>query len=134
MYKGSCLCGKITYSVVRFGTAMAHCHCTDCRKFHGAAFSTFGEARIKDLEWLTGQAFLKSFVAANGSKRQFCSHCGSSLTFQPAKHLDIIEISLATLDGNYPLSPDAHVFLGSQVPWMPIDDELPKFAKNRDNQ
>ncbi|TRY33236.1 GFA family protein [Aliiglaciecola sp. M165] len=134
MYRGSCLCGKITYAVVRFGPLMAHCHCTDCRKFHGAAFSTFGEAKCSEFEWLTGKDILKTFIAPNGSTRQFCSHCGSSLTFQPANHRDIMEISVASLDGEHSLSPDAHVFCRSKVSWITLEDGLPKFASSRGNQ
>lgn len=133
MHKGSCLCGKVTYSVVRFGPMMAHCHCIDCRKFHGAAFSTFGEVKTNEFRWLTGQASLKTYVAQNGSKRQFCEDCGSSMTFQPANHQAFIEVSLATLDGEQSISPDAHVFFDSRVAWLDVTDRLPKFAKSRDN-
>ncbi len=38
---------------------MAHCHCSMCRKFHGAAFSTYGEAKIENFKWLQGEGFLK---------------------------------------------------------------------------
>ena len=43
-FKGSCLCGSIQYEVDRIDSKMGHCHCTMCRKFHGAEFATLGEA------------------------------------------------------------------------------------------
>ena len=41
--KGQCLCGSIQYEIDKVEPKMAHCHCSMCRKFHGAAFSTFAE-------------------------------------------------------------------------------------------
>ena len=51
-YTGSCLCGAVQYSVDKIEKQMAHCHCTMCRKFHGAAFATFGEARTENFHWV----------------------------------------------------------------------------------
>lgn len=40
---GRCLCGALQFSV-RFPTKwVAHCHCTMCRRAHGAAFVTWFE-------------------------------------------------------------------------------------------
>src|SRR6476646_5061568 len=36
---GSCLCGKVTYSCDAEPVATAVCHCTDCQKQTGTAFS-----------------------------------------------------------------------------------------------
>lgn len=51
-YRGQCLCGTVKYAVDAIGPRMAHCHCSMCRQFHGAAFATFGEARAADFCWL----------------------------------------------------------------------------------
>lgn len=131
MFKGSCLCGEVVFSVTEFSTQMAHCHCEDCRKFHGAAFSTFGHTLCRNVTWHDGAEQLKTFVAKNGSKRQFCLNCGSSLTFQSANHSDEIEIALATLHNSETLLPDAHVFTSSKVPWVTINDALPNYDRNR---
>ncbi|CAB9527361.1 Glutathione-dependent formaldehyde-activating enzyme [Seminavis robusta] len=138
-WKGSCLCGKIRYRVKSLAsTKMAHCHCTDCRKFHGSAFSTFGETTT--LEWIDrdeARKHLQTYVATNGSKRQFCRNCGSSLTFASSNaDPGYIEFALATLDeasdGSTVVEPDAHVFVDSKVPWLNIDnDGLPKHARGR---
>ena len=41
MIRGSCLCGAIRYEIAGPFEDMRHCHCSRCRKAHGAAFSTF---------------------------------------------------------------------------------------------
>lgn len=130
--KGSCLCGEVRYEVKAIQANMAHCHCKMCRKFHGAAFSTFAEALVEDFQWLSGEDRLQTYVAENGSKRQFCGRCGSSLTFQAREgQSGLVEFSLATLDDDCEVQPDAHVFVASKVNWYEILDNLPQNQAGR---
>ena len=131
--KGSCLCGQVQYQAKAFYPQAAHCHCNMCKKFHGAAFSTFAETVREDFQWLKGQALLTDFLADNGSLRQFCSHCGSSLTFASASNdCNSIEFSLASLDTPINLSPDAHIHTEGKVSWLTLADALPKLPQGRD--
>ncbi|AMC34287.1 GFA family protein [Janthinobacterium sp. B9-8] len=131
-YKGQCLCGMIQYEADEIGPRMAHCHCTMCRKFHGAAFSTFAEAKKSAFRWLTGEASLKTYLASNGTQRQFCEHCGSSLVFISSNDQgEWIEFALGTLDSDIDIKPDAHVFTQFKAPWHEIKDSLPQFAAGR---
>lgn len=131
-YRGRCLCGAVRYEVKRFASHMAHCHCSMCRKFHGAAFATYGEVDASDFNWLQGEDELKSYVADNGTTRRFCAHCGSSMTFRSPGHPDNrIEIALGTLDSNLDASPDAHIFVGSKASWSEIYDSLPQYEEGR---
>ena len=126
--KGQCLCGSIKYSVDKREANMAHCHCTMCRKFHGAAFSTYGEATKENFHWVKGEEHLKAYVAPNGTTRQFCNCCGSSMTFAPAgDEGTLIEFSLGTLDMPIEQKPDVHVFVSSKADWVKIDDNLPQY-------
>ena len=131
--KGSCLCGAVKYQVTKLEPKMAHCHCTMCRKFHGAAFSTFGEALTENFTWLQGESYLKSFTAENGTTRQFCSQCGSSLTFASSTNTgSTVEFSLATLDTPILERPDAHIHCQSKADWYEITDELTQFQRDRE--
>ncbi len=131
-YSGSCLCASIRYEVDKLEPKMAHCHCSMCRKFHGAAFATFGEARTENFRWTSGEEFLKSYRAENGTTRQFCEKCGSSLIFKPSvNNEDFVEFALGTLDSDIPLQPDAHIYVGSKANWVELHDALPKYLKGR---
>jgi hypothetical protein len=131
-YFGQCLCGGIQYQVDKIEPRMAHCHCIACRKFHGAAFSTFGEAKQENFHWIKGEELLKSFTAENGSVRQFCNHCGSSMTFAASKdETDIIEFALGTLDSKIDARPDTHVFTNYKADWSTICDGLPQNKEGR---
>jgi len=132
MHKGSCVCGAIKYEVDKIKLQMGYCHCSMCRKFHGSGFSTLGEADTKYFRWLEGEDQLKKYVASNGSVRQFCRNCGSSMTFAVSEEMsDLIEFSLGTLDSDLDVLPDAHIYTGSKANWVKICDDLPKYKEGR---
>lgn len=66
MYKGSRLCGDVVFSVTEFSPQMAHCHCEDCRKFHGAAHSDEIEIALATLR--TSQTLLPDAHVFTASK------------------------------------------------------------------
>ncbi len=131
-YKGQCLCGAVKYEVDEFSPRMAHCHCSMCRKFHGAAFATYGEADTAAFRWLQGDGDLHAYTADNGTTRRFCRHCGSSMTFSSKNYSgETVEIALGTLDSNLDMSPDAHIYVESKASWSEIYDSLPQYAGDR---
>jgi len=132
--QGQCLCGSIKYEVDQLEPHMGHCHCSMCRKFHGAAFATFGEAKNENFRWLQGVDLLSSYVASNGATRQFCRTCGSSMTFKASSgQEERVEFSLGTLDSEINLRPDAHIYFASKANWMEVCDHLPKHAEGRNS-
>lgn len=132
-YIGSCLCGSVQYSINKIEKQMAHCHCSMCRKFHGAAFATYGEVRTENFHWICGQDILKHYVAENETKRSFCSICGSSLIFTPSNDTgEYVEFALGTLDSKIENIPDAHIFTDYGCSWFKITDDLPQHHDDRD--
>jgi hypothetical protein len=104
-----------------------------CPKFHGAAFATFGETTSDNFRWLTGAEHLKSYLAPNGTTRQFCSECGSSLTFKPCgEDNGLVEFALGALDDPIYERSDAHIFTAYKAVWIELTDDLPKFKEGRD--
>lgn len=132
-YSGSCLCAAIKYEVDVIEPQMAHCHCTMCRKFHGAAFATFGEAKRENFRWLQGEERLREYVGSNGSSRFFCDCCGSSLIFQPAGGPGlVVEFAASSLDCEINEKPDAHIYTRYGASWLEMPDGLPKHREGRD--
>jgi len=130
---GSCLCKQITFEVVKFQGPIGHCHCKMCQKFHGAAFSTFVEAKNTDLSWLSGEELLKQYHAGNDTVRTFCACCGSSLLFESKYNRsdETIEIALAAFDSIETLHVDAHIYTESKADWFDINDNLPQHRQYR---
>lgn len=130
-YKGSCLCGQVTFSVASIGNTATHCHCTMCRKFHGAAFGTL--VSVNGLQWLKGQEHLQHFKAPNGTVRTFCNTCGSSLGFRNARGGEF-EFAIATFDDPIPVHVSAHIYTAYRAHWYVINDGLPCHAEGlKDN-
>ena len=130
---GSCLCGKIQFEVSEIGPVIGHCHCIMCRKFHGAAFSTFAEVKLEHINWIQGQALLNTFKADNETVRTFCKNCGSSLLFESKfnRQDKTIEIALAAFDSLESVTPDAHIYTESKVEWLTLNDDLDQFDTYR---
>jgi hypothetical protein len=105
-----------------------------CRKFHGAAFATFGEATTENFHWLSGKEILKEYLGINGTKRLFCGNCGSSLVFVPSNDDGkFVEFSLGTLDSEVPNRPDAHIFTNYAACWDQVTDDLPQYTEGRNS-
>ena len=131
-YRGSCLCKAVEFEVDEFLLEAGHCHCSMCRKFHGASFATLASVQKESFHWISGEDELKGFTAENGTVRTFCQHCGSSLFFYtPNASADIIEVALGVFDDDIPLEPDVHIFVDSGANWTALLDDLPKFSAGR---
>ena len=134
LYRGSCLCGVVRFEIDEFLPQMAHCHCSMCRKFHGASYATIASVSRSKFRWVEGEDALKGYTAENGTTRTFCKHCGSSLTFSSPRASDeVVEIALGTVDGDVAVEPDAHIFVGSGANWTVLNDGLPRYEEGRDS-
>jgi len=131
-YRGSCLCGLVKFEVDEFLPEAAHCHCSMCRKFHGASYATIAGVQRSKFRWIEGEGARKRYTAENGTTRTFCRHCGSSLTFSsPRATEEEVEIALGAMDGDVPVIPSAHIFVGSAANWTVLSDDLPQYNERR---
>jgi hypothetical protein len=133
MNSGSCLCKAITFEISKFEPLAGHCHCKMCQKFHGAAFSTFGEVKRENFRCLTGKTLISTYTAENKTVRSFCKICGSSLFFESTfnRKDNTIEVALASFDHLIDITPDAHIYTESKAKWHEITDNLPQHAAYR---
>jgi len=128
---GSCLCAAIAFEVRKLERVTANCHCTMCRKFHGAAFATFGVAEASNFTWLKGEELLADFEARNGTIRRFCGKCGSSLIFRPPNDSgEFVEFALGAVDSDLDLTPESHIYTDFKACWFEINDGLPQYREN----
>lgn len=133
--QGGCLCGAVRFRIEEFLPKVAHCHCSMCRKFHGAAYATIAGVPRSGFHWLAGEDALKGYTADNGTTRTFCRHCGSSLMFSsPRAAADVVEVALGAVDGDVPVKPDAHIFAASAANWLELADDLPRYEQGRDSR
>jgi hypothetical protein len=128
MLRGSCLCGAVRYEVRGPVSRVTHCHCSMCRKAHGAAFGTYGRVERGDFVLLSGASDIASYPSSPGVVRTFCKRCGSTLQFISDKRPSTFSLALGTLDDDPGVESALHIFAGSKAPWFQITDDLPQHA------
>ncbi|HEY6132091.1 MAG TPA: GFA family protein [Halioglobus sp.] len=124
MIRGSCLCGAVTYEIDGSLTGAGNCHCTICRKSHGAAFATWTFFAPDQFRWTSGVELIERYASSPGNERCFCSRCGSPLAV--SHEGEIREVVLASIDGDPGVRPAEHIFTGFKAPWYDITDTLPQ--------
>lgn len=119
-YHGSCLCGAVTYRIDSAIKAVTHCHCSQCRKAHGAAFATYGSVPGATLTCSDAQGLLRVFKSSPTVSRSFCSRCGATLFWADAAgdFCDWVSIALGTLDTPFEPHRQKHVHVQSGLCWL----------------
>lgn len=126
--KGSYACGGIQYELADKFLIANHCHCSTCRKVHGAVFGTFGHAKAEAFRWLQGEALLTGYWSSAENVRNFCRVCGSNMP-SVVSQMNYVRIPLARLDDNLETQPVAHLYVKSKAPWFDIADTLPQYPE-----
>jgi hypothetical protein len=119
IYQGSCLCGAVRYELLTAPKAVSHCHCSQCRKGHGAAFASYGSVPREALRLLCGAEVVSGYASSETVRREFCSRCGSSLFWSQSQgeYASWISIALGTLDTPFRPSKQKHVHKDLVVDW-----------------
>lgn len=128
---GGCNCGAVRYTLSARPFAVAACHCVNCRRQSGAAFSVNLVVRADAMK-VDGD--LRTFVDADTEsgqpvERQFCGACGSPIRSVPRASPMIVAVKAGTLDEPDAFPPAMHIWTSSALPWVTIPADLPKFAK-----
>ena len=69
------------------GTARCHCYCWSCRTTHAAGVVTWIGFKRAQVRIAKGEALVRDYVSSRGTRRKFCSHCGTRIAFE-SEHND----------------------------------------------
>jgi hypothetical protein len=130
VWTGRCLCGAVRYRATADPVRVVHCHCALCRRASGAAFMTFVHFPAEAFAWTAGAP--TRYRSSAEAERGFCASCGSTLSMHEAVLADRVQVSLGSLDRPDLVRADDHVWTRSQLPWLELVDELPRFATSSD--
>ena len=123
--RGRCLCGKTRWEYQGETTWACYCHCDDCRRNCAAPLVTWLGVPLANFRWL-GQP-PKTFESSKGVRRHFCATCGSPMGFEADHYPGGMHLYAASLEDPENLQPTFHVNYQSKLPWLQIDDDLPKY-------
>lgn len=126
---GGCNCGAVRYRIESVPLAVAACHCRQCRRQSGAAYSVNLVVRAKAMTIEGSVASWTDNDTESGAPlaREYCAGCGSPIRSVPSSSPGIVAVKAGTLDDPAPFSPGLHIWTSSKLPWVTIPDGLPQF-------
>ena len=127
MITGRCECSSIKYQVDGEINDYSHCHCSQCRRLHGAAFASFGGVLKKDFSYISDQKNLACYASSGNHERLFCKNCGSNILVVLEDEPDSYYLSMGSVDDNPTCPPAYHIFVGSKAPWFCFSDDAPQY-------
>jgi len=125
---GACLCGSVRFTITLPTLFCVHCHCSMCRRNHGAAYVTWVAAARERLTLDAGADLLTRYASSQHGSRTFCSRCGTSLFCENEGHPERVDIPLANLSGPIDRAPALHFFFDDRADWTEVSDALPRLG------
>jgi hypothetical protein len=123
---GHCLCGNVRYRCDGEPMVTLLCHCTDCQRQTGTAFSIVVGVDREALE-IEGDSLSSFTTIGEDTKepvvRQFCSSCGSPIVSLPEATPDLAFIKAGTLDDRSWLEPEMELWRRSAHPYVTFDED-----------
>lgn len=123
---GHCLCGAVTWTAKGPELWASYCHCESCRRNCAAPVTAFFGVPRAGFRW-TG-AKPAAYASSPGVTRRFCGTCGTPMAYLTDEDPAGIHLYAATLDDPAAYRPRQHVFHATHLPWLKIDDDLPRRA------
>ncbi len=130
---GRCLCGNIKYIYTGIIDHSSYCHCPDCKKETGSAFSVvvrFEKKYFKLTSVHSVQEFTKKADDGDHISRFFCPECGSTIYAKPHSQTDYIWIRAGLLDDPSIIKPSHQSWICSKVKWSEIPKGIKSFSKS----
>lgn len=106
--QGGCKCGDLRFEVSGEPLRVGLCHCADCRKFSGSAFTFFAVWPL--------QAFNSSGAASVFEGRSFCPRCGSRVFSLRNDEAEVMAGSLDAAPGD--LVPAYEIWVPRREEWL----------------
>lgn len=121
---GHCLCGRVRFAFDGAPNWQAHCHCESCRRNCSAPFTSYFSVDHGKWRW-TGE-HPETFGSSPGVTRHFCARCGTPMAYESTAFADEMHFFAASLDDPAPYQPTQHVHWKEHVPWVSLNDDLPR--------
>lgn len=127
MIRGHCECGLVSFEADCEISDFSHCHCSRCRRLHGAAYVTFAEVKADKFRYVSGEDSTKIYKSSADSDRVFCGNCGSNILVATKSYPAFVYLSMGVVDGNPDHPPAYHAYVGSKAPWHEITDDAAQY-------
>ena len=130
--EGGCECRDIRYALEGDPLALAACHCGQCQRQSGSAFSMSMVVPRDNLRITAGTPLCYETTADSGARKQcfICGRCGvriyNALSSLPVTY----NLKPGTLDDTSGFQPNFHVWVSNKQAWTPIPEGAQCFERN----
>lgn len=129
---GQCLCGDVRYELTVPLAMAGVCHCRNCQRQAGSAFSTlvgvpkpgFAITSGTPKRYLDGDT-----TSGTPVERYFCGNCGSPIYSALPAQPDMVFVKSGTLDDTSDFAPQFHVWCSTKQPWVTLEEGIPTMAQ-----
>ncbi len=128
---GQCLCGEIRYSIENPPGGMGVCHCKNCQRQAGSAFSTLAVVPKAEFAFTQGAPKLyedSETKSGNAVQRFFCGTCGSPIYSALPSQAEAVYLKTGTLDDTSFFAPQFHAWCDTKQNWVTLDEGVPTMA------
>lgn len=120
--EGGCLCGAIRYAIDGPVLTSDWCHCRLCQRSAGAPAVAWFTVPTSAFHYTKGEP--RTYASTERGRRQFCGSCGTQLVFFDGDAER--DITVASLDDPARVPPQHHIWTMSQLPFVKLEDGLPR--------
>jgi hypothetical protein len=127
---GGCQCGKLRYEITEAPRLVYTCHCTDCQRMTGSAFSIAVVVANQAFRLTGVEPRLIPRIADSGAVRNrwVCPECGSWICGDPMQGSAVRTARAGTLDNTSWVRPTVHLWTRSKQPWIALPEGDHSFA------
>jgi hypothetical protein len=117
---GGCQCGGLRYAISEPPLMVYNCHCTNCQKIGGGAFSTPVTVREASFAFTKGEPRTYEWTSDGGNRRYgwFCGSCGCRIAHGQVTARGVLSVRGGTLDDASWLEPVGDIWTRSAQPWV----------------
>lgn len=119
---GGCQCGAVRFAIYGEPAKVGICHCRMCQKAVAGPFAVLAEVAWAEFAWTRGSP--STFRSSSRALRDFCSACGTPLSYRKAGGA-IIELLTGAFDEPRRVAPTYAVGAESKLDWLARLSELP---------
>lgn len=127
--EGGCACGALRYRLKTPPMFTNCCHCVDCQRQVGSAFVINAIIETDRIDIHSGHVAASRMPTDSGRIHDIyrCTRCGTGMWADYGGRPQVRFVRATTLDEPAALSPDAHIFTRSKLPWVILPDGVPAF-------
>lgn len=128
---GQCLCGQVKYKIANAPSVAGVCHCKNCQRQAGSAFSTIAGVPRADFSFTSGEPKLYrdgDTKSGNTVDRYFCGNCGSPIYSALQGTPDTFYLKTGTMDDTSGFQPQFHVWCDTKQNWVELAEGVPQMA------